>query len=349
MTGPAVLLHAASRQMVAANAAMLADLRRGAPSRPEVRQAASVELHHFTVALLRRGWRCYWYVLDPRDIASLHLRGVHDVATGRRVGLSLAGPQRPVDALVARVLGTVEGRRKDLARYLAALRDRFSGVMVNDPPAMLAGLRKDYLQILAATGAPVIPTAYFGAGVTYALLADRYRGTLDSHLIKPVTGELGNSVAALDRIDETWLRRKQPLVGGWLVQPVIEAVWAGEYQLQFIGERCVHSDAKAYHAPPGGGTVPDQNHRTLHLYEPDPAEITLALRIRRTWRDAAGVQPDVWRMDFFKTADGSPVILELETVNPGFGMNLPHLDHRRRTSIAVRFEEHLRARLQASA
>jgi hypothetical protein len=311
-----VLQHLAGERMLEANAALL-DPALGAAERERALALASHEVHCFTQRFRDAGWACYWYVLDDKDVDPLHLREVYDVTTGRRSELAIDELNATVDAILVRTLGPVEIRRGIIGRYFARLGSDFRGITINDPRAAQYGLRKDYLFELMRAGVPTIPTAYFPRSVAFAELADRYAGALRDHIIKPVTGELSNSFALLADIDEQSLRWKERKVGGWLVQPIAPEIWNGEYQLLFIGDRCANGCRKVYERYAPDVIVPSQEHRRFELYAPSADEVQFALGVRDFFLDRHGLHNDIFRLDFVKDADGAPVLLEFEMVNPG--------------------------------
>jgi hypothetical protein len=303
--------------MLDANARLLHAREPDPAERESVTARSSLEIDRFTRRFLDEGWTCYWYVLRDEDIDPLVLRDVYEVTTGRRVDLPLDRLNAEVDVILARTLGPVESRRDLLSSYFARLEADFSGIAINDPHTARYGLRKDYLFELSRAGFPTIPTDYYPTSVTYAELAGRYGDALGGHIIKPVTGELSNSFACLADVDEQTLRWKEPKVGGWLVQPAAAEIWDGEYQLFFVGDRCANACRKVYLRDAEDAVVPVQEHRRFELYQPNSREIDLALAIRDFLRDQLGLRNDIFRMDFLKAADGAPILLEFEMVNPG--------------------------------
>ncbi|GEC10548.1 hypothetical protein SSP24_82030 [Streptomyces spinoverrucosus] len=293
-----------------------------------------------TEVFQERGWKCYWVTFDDIDVASLHHSRVYDVSEQKFLRLNTIELNARVDVVLARVMGSVEGKIGNVREYFERLQEEFHGVTLNDPASVLYGLRKDYLFEYAKAGFATIPTEYFDRTVSFAELERVHRGQLDRYVIKPVTGELGNSFASLASIDEGVLRHKEPLVGGWLVQPFMPSIWEGEYQLFFIGNTLVQGIRKVHRKVPGIA-VPQPTDRSFEKHQPTPAEEAFARRAKAFWTGDLGRPIDICRVDFIKDTDGSPLLLEFEAVNPGFLFN-PASEARR---VASLLEEHAVSRI----
>lgn len=335
-----IIVHVANQGMLDANAVY----RTGTPAeRARVEPSKSSELHYVTSELLRKGWTVYWALLEHVDLDSLHFFHVYNVEADAYCDFTLAELNESIDIILARIVGSVEGKLASVKRYFEQLRDNFTGITVNDPASTIYGLRKDYLFELINAGYNTIATDYFENTVTFAELDAKYAGALDEHIVKPVTGELSNSLRVLSNTDEEFFRYKQPLVGGWLVQPVMPEIWTGEYQLFFLGESCTHANKKLYKASDDNPVIPSQENRLIEEYSPRADEIALALELKRFYVERFGLHTDIFRLDFMKDAAGKPIIVEFETVNPGFFIK--YIADNRKQKIAEDFEAFLSARL----
>lgn len=308
----------------------------------EIESSKSSELHTLTDALLRNGWHVYWGVLADIELACLHYHAVYDVMTGASLELSNTQLNERINVVLARILGSVEGKLATVKRYFECLRDSFAGIAINDPASAIYGLRKDYLFELINAGFPTITTDYYENTVTFAELEEKYDGALDRHIVKPVTGELSNSLRVLAETSEQFFRHKEPLVGGWLVQPVRSEIWCGEYQLFYLGDVCTHANKKVYRRSDEHPIIPSQENRHIEEYAPADPELELARDLKRFYRDRLGLHTDIFRLDFIKDAAGAPIIVEFETVNPGFFIK--YVAEHRRIAIANDFEALLRRR-----
>jgi hypothetical protein len=336
-----IIVHVASFRMLDANITY----RNGnEQERAGVENDKSSELHFVTEALLRNGWDVYWSLLDDIDIDELHYRSLYNVRTGSTVDMDRGRLNNEIDMILVRIIGSVEGKLATVKRYFEQLRDMYDGVTVNDPSSAIYGLRKDYLFELINAGFRTIPTDYYERSVTFAELEAKYGDRMNQHIVKPVTGELSNSLRVLNETNEEFFRYKEPLVGGWLVQPVMAEIWHGEYQLFFLGDSCTHGNKKLYERSDAHPIIPSQANRLIEEYRPAESELELALRLRQFYADRLGLNTDIFRLDFMKDDAGQPIVVEFETVNPGFFIK--YISEPRKHKIAEDFEAFLSRRLQ---
>jgi hypothetical protein len=336
-----IIVHVANPTMLEANIAY----RTGdEQTMREVENTKSSELHFVTDELLRNDWNVYWCLLQNVDLDSLQFGDLYDVGSGTTKTLSLEVVNAEVDAILVRILGSVEGKLATVQRYFEQLRDHFKGITVNDPASAIYGLRKDYLFEIAEAGFPTIATQYFLNTATHEEIVSQYAGALDRHIVKPVTGELSNSLSVLADTSENFFRRKEAKVGGWLVQPVMPEIWNGEYQLFFMGDSCSHANKKVYEPSDDHPIIPSQENRLIEPYSPSNGEVELARSLRDFYVDHLGLHTDIFRLDYMKRADGTPIIVEFETVNPGFFIK--YISDDRKRKIAQDFEVFLSSRLQ---
>ncbi|WP_435609830.1 ATP-grasp domain-containing protein [Streptomyces sp. C10-9-1] len=336
-----MLLHLPSRSML--ESVITHFEGRSGTEAPNGKPRAPMEIIHLTEVFRERGWRCLYCSLCDIEIASLRHRNVYDVATGTRHELTNSSLNTQVDAVVARLLGPVESRRDEIQEYFEKLWTDFTGTVVNHPASVLYGLRKDYLFEYIDRGFRVIPTRYFEPSVSLQELTRACGNNLEGYIVKPVTGELGNSFMAVHELNEKVLRHKEPLVGGWLLQPFNPHVWDGEYQIFFVGERIVHGMRKFYPKDKRIG-LPARAGRIVERYAPTSADRTFAREARVLWTEDLGKLTDLCRVDFVKEPGGLPVLLEFEAVNPGFSFG--KLGRPRSHRLAEIIERHIRKRVR---
>ncbi len=183
---PRVLMHVASHDMLDANIAYLDNERFSVMSQEEqarVEGACSLELHYLTRRFLDMGWSCSWCILSDVDLDTLTHHRVFDTSTASYSDISLDELNTGFDAALVRVIGSVEGKIEMVKTYFTAMRDRFRGVTLNNPDAVLYGLRKDYLLELERGGFHTIPTRYFERTVRFADLESEFGERLGEYLI----------------------------------------------------------------------------------------------------------------------------------------------------------------------
>ena len=133
---------------------------------------------------------------------------------------------------------------------------------------MKKGMTKNYLvevdgEKLKEIGILTIPTKAYSKKVEYNQIKNDF-SNLEKYLIKPITGELSNSLNCLNNIDEDFLRKKQSKVGGWVVQPIKNEIWNGEYQLVFVGGKLIYGQKKNYKKELESN-IPNQKSRIIKL------------------------------------------------------------------------------------
>lgn len=336
-----IIVHVANSSMLEANIAYRSG---SSDERKAAENSKSSELHYVTEALLIKGWKVYWALLENVDLDTLHFRRLYEVQHETYVDFGIDQLNQNVDMILARILGSVEGKLATVKRYFERLQESFEGITVNDPASVVHGLRKDYLFDLIGAGFNTIATDYYENTVTFAELEQKYAGQLHEHLVKPVTGELSNSLKVLGETNEEFFRYKESKVGGWLVQPVRPEIWGGEYQLFFLGDSCTHANKKVYERSDRHPVVPSQENRLIDPYDPTESEITLARTLKQFYVEHFGLHTDIFRLDFMKDEDGTPIIVEFETVNPGFFIK--YISDERKLKIAEDFEAFLTKRLE---
>ena len=184
----------------------------------------------------------------------------------------------------------------------------------NSAPIVRWNTHKRYLCDLAERGVPVVPTVVLEAGSHVSLetlLAER--GWADA-VVKAAVAQSGRYAMAVPRdrraAGQAHLERLVP-TEDMLVQPHVPSVaTTGELSLVFVDGRCTHAVRKRaeagdvrVHDDYGGSVVPD---------EPDDA----ALAVAQAALAAAGEPLHYARVDVVAGAEGKPMIMEFELVEP---------------------------------
>jgi glutathione synthase/RimK-type ligase-like ATP-grasp enzyme len=173
---------------------------------------------------------------------------------------------------------------------------------------------KRYLGDLAEAGVPVVSTRYLAPGDAAGLPDDH------EYVVKPTSGA-GARYAARYTPDqhETAVRHLARLHEEGLtamVQPYVRSIDThGERALQFFGGRLLHASRKrAVLAPDTAFDEDKVSHPGLEPWTPTPAELSVAERALAAVPDA----PELLyaRVDLVDGADGRPVVMELELVEP---------------------------------
>lgn len=283
-----------------------------------------------------KGYRIYlvdWTLVNPRNLVAERVVDLRSGAFLERVRL----PSLSRLALV-RAVGSAERNRGPLAEHFAALADQFSSGVINAPATMSYALRKDYLALLRDLEIRTIPTIHLPADASLEDVTRAAGGAWpglppSQVIVKPTTGEAGNSYARLAAADGydgdpvadvEFFKRKSALIGGWLVQPFQENI-AG--QGLACGERsCVFIDGALLYGVhktlPVGHGVSRMNYqygstkRILRNDEIPPQDVALCRQLLGRWPvDRYPLR--LARIDVITDNDGLPAVSELEMLNPG--------------------------------
>lgn len=246
---------------------------------------------------------------------------IYFVNENRKMNMNIDEVNNKIAFMMIRNLGSVEGNFQMISDYLDYLIDNYKGIALNNPVAMRKGMTKNYLveidsEKLKEIGIITIPTKAYSKKVEYSQIKNEY-SQLENYLIKPITGELSNSLKCLKDIDEEFLRYKENKVGGWVVQPIKNEIWNGEYQLVFVGGKLIYGQKKNY-PKELESDLPNQKNRVIEKYYPSENEIEVMENIIKYFAELYNIKLDICRIDFMKDADGTPILIEFEMVNPGF-------------------------------
>ena len=248
-------------------------------------------------------------------------KDIYSVNENKKMNMSIEKINDEIEFMLIRNLGSVEGNFKMIAEYLDFLIDNYKGIALNNPVAMRKGMTKNYFvevdnKELEKIGMLTIPTKVYSKEVEYSQIAKEY-SNLENYLIKPITGELSNSLKCLKDIDEEFLRYKESKVGGWVIQPIKNEIWNGEYQLVLVGGKLIYGQKKNY-PKEQDANIPKQKNRIIEKYYPSENEIRIMENVIKYFMKLYNIKIDICRIDFMKDNDGRPILIEFEMVNPGF-------------------------------
>jgi hypothetical protein len=173
---------------------------------------------------------------------------------------------------------------------------------------------KRYLASLRSRGLPVVPTRFLSPGDTVV------RPELADFVVKPVVSAGAHDTARYtgDQWDtaEAHVQRLHAAGSTVMVQPYLPEIVAGERALVFLAGRYSHAILKGP-VLVQTGVVGDElvAHPDPTGYVPAPAELDLAQRVL----ECVPAGPDELlyaRVDLVRGADGSPVLMELELIEP---------------------------------
>lgn len=245
---------------------------------------------------------------------------VYKISNNESRNMTINDINKEISVMIIRNLGSVEANFEMIQTCLKYLLKNYKGKTINDLNSMLKGMTKNYLveidpEKLKEIGMETIPSKIFPNTVSFEEICKSYPSDRENYLIKPVTGELSNSLKCLAEIDEQFLRYKENKVGGWVVQPIQKDIWNGEFQISFLNGQPVYAQEKTY---PKDGNVPNQKERTILKFHPTQNEISIMQNVIKYFSNLYNLNIVLCRIDFMKDANEVPKLLEFEMVNPGF-------------------------------
>ena len=296
---------------------------------------AHIEERVLSRTFVDRGWECHlvdWHDVDADSLVCSKVVHVQSGQTIRNVRMNDIAT-----LVIARSLGSVEAQYDQLSNYFECLESNFLGAVINHPRAIRYGMNKLYLQKLADEKFPVIESLYFPPTVTKEEISDTIPWSAEATVIKPLSGECGNSVARFCDVDENFFRRKESKVRGWVAQPFISGIYSGEISLTFVEYECVGAVRKT----PANGEfrVNERWNPTYDLLRPTESHVQVAEAILRSWPFPTYLA----RVDILLEGD-QIFVLEVETVNPGF-LYIPAVALNQSVSLAAERLEELAVRL----
>lgn len=312
-----ILFYTKSPEQIEANSKVFTmDYQTFAKINAESESMESMELEVMTKVFSKRGWHCYWTCLSFLKIETGTIDFFDPIEKSYKT-INTNQLNDSFDVIVFRIIGSVEKQRELISNAIDILQSNFNGLIVNHPETIKYAIRKDYILELQAAGFPIIPTIYFENTVTFYNLCAKFDDP-GNYVIKPITGECGNSVTMLDRVNENFLRKKEKKVGGWLVQPFIPEVKNEEYHLVFFGQTLSLACKTVYAKDVEVIPISSQASGEINLFDPMDNEIELALAVRAYFQEKLLKPIYSFRFDYLKTSDNEIKILEIEFLNPDF-------------------------------
>ena len=280
----------------------------------------SKEIRYMIENFVNNNWDVYLSCIDCLDYYNNIWNEIYHVNNNEYLNLNIEEVNKEIDVMIIRVIGSIEGNFYNIKKYLNYLIDNYKGLILNNPKAMVKGMTKHYLteidkDELLKIGINLIPTKIYNNDINYNDLIINYKNK-EKYLIKPVSGELSNSLSNLANISEEWLRYKENKVLGWVVQPMMNEIWNGEYQILFLNKKMIYAQQKVYKQDEGN--IPNQKTRILEKYNPTNEELDKIEKLINYFSNTYNIEINICRIDFMKNDKGEPILLEFEMVNPGF-------------------------------
>lgn len=280
----------------------------------------SKEIQVMITEFMNSNWTCYLATIENFKPDSGIIHKVFCINDLSSQDMDIETLNSNISVMIIRNIGPIEKNYDMIQNYLQFIVHNYKGLALNNPKAMLKGMSKNYLvdikpDDLANLGVITIPTRIFSTSVHYDEIQKIYGEQMDKYLIKPLSGELSNSLKCLSDIDEDFFRHKENKVQGWIIQPIQPEIWDGEYQMVFLGKELIYAQSKKYIHDTN---IPSQKTRKLSKYTPSHSEIDTLKKLINYFEQFYKIQINICRIDFMKNKEHKPILLEFEMVNPGF-------------------------------
>ncbi|MBQ3145174.1 MAG: hypothetical protein IJB90_01090 [Clostridia bacterium] len=281
----------------------------------------SMEVRKMIEEFYTNEWNVYLGTIENFDTENEIFEKLYYINKDEILDMNIKEINKKISIMIIRNLGSVELNFESIKKCLKYLTENYEGKVINNSKAMLKGMTKNYLteidsKELKEFGIITIPTKIYPKDISFLEICKDYPKDREKYLIKPLTGELSNSLKCLKEIDEEFLRYKESKVGGWVVQPIQEDIWKGEYQLSFLDGELVYAQKKEY--PVHKKDIPSQKNRIITKYKPGKEEIENIKKLIEYFSKLYQLEINICRVDFMKDNEGRPKLLEFEMVNPGF-------------------------------
>tara|TARA_Y100000589_G_scaffold21991_1_gene18315 strand:- start:17747 stop:18628 length:882 start_codon:yes stop_codon:yes gene_type:complete len=226
-----------------------------------------------------------------------------------------------LDVCLVRTTWDYEHRRDAFVEWAAATtrQTRF----FNPPEVIAWNTHKSYLHDLSEDGIPTIPTVWVERGGTLELRAVLSERGWTRGFLKPVVGSTARATFRFDVRDDSIVAAQSFLEErlaseSMMVQPYLERVERhGEESIMLVDGDITHAVRKT--PVPGDYRVQDDFGATDAPMQPGETESRLARRIMAMVAERFDVPPLLYgRVDLLRDDDGTPMLNELELVEPSF-------------------------------
>jgi len=271
--------------------------------------AAHIEEYQLANYMVNQGWKCVLADWHDINLDTMECQVAYDFNRGSL--LNNIAVNDDFKLIVARSLGSVEAQYFNLIRYFSMLENQFNGSTINNPSSMTYGMNKLYLKNLSELGYPVIESIFFDPGISYEKILESLPWSAENTIIKPTSGELGNSVVKFSEIDDSFFRYKETKIQGWIAQRFIPGIYDGEISLIYVDNEFCYAIKKT---PSGGDFRTNERYRpSYELINPDKELINIGEKLLNDWPHPVYIA----RIDIILDKKNI-YILEVETVNPGY-------------------------------
>lgn len=278
----------------------------------------SKEIYYLTRELIVNGFNVFISNFEDVDENNLYHKDVYDINKHTFCDFNIDMINKDIAVIFPRMLGSIEKQRDRIYSFFMNLKTMFKGFVINNPNTVVYGLKKYYLRDFSSYNINVPHTDIYDTNVPYDYLKNKYHK--GSYIIKPLTGELGNSVELLSDISQEFLDYKKNKVGGWIVQPFYETIWKGERQYVYVDNKLVYGYLKGYKNDDNDITkLPRLKKIDFQKdFAVKQSDVELCQNALKVLNSKLNYSTYICRFDIIDDFNGAPMILECELVNPSF-------------------------------
>lgn len=187
--------------------------------------------------------------------------------------------------------------------------------LLNPFPLVKWNAHKGYLLDLATRKVPTVPTLLARQGRPLPVLALAMAAAWTAIVVKPAISAGAHRTLRFESADPQAQLHLEALVqdGDALIQPYLPSVEAyGERSFLFIGGRYTHAVKRTQALTEGVGIE-----RLMERVEPTEAEMAVCEQVLAALPECvAGVRPAYARIDLAPDAEGRPLLMEVEAIEP---------------------------------
>ena len=276
----------------------------------------SKEIYFFTKHFNFCGYTTFIANFENVNKNTLEHGDVYDTTSDNHFDFSFKDINEKLLVIIPRMLGSIEKQLDIVADFFTHLNKNFTGIVINNPKTVIYGLRKNYLKDLEPFGINLPKTDIYDTAVKYDYLTEKYKD--QKYVIKPLTGELGNSVEFLSSVNQDFLDKKKAKVGGWILQPFYDTIWQGERQYLYVNNKLSYGYLKDYVGKEENTLPRLKNIDFVKDYNNSDEDILLCEKTINILNEQLKYPTFICRFDIIDDLDSKPMILECELVNPSF-------------------------------
>ena len=277
----------------------------------------SKEIFYFTQEFRDNGFNVYLSNFEDVDETNLYHRDVYNINQQTFCNLTIDRLNKDIIVVIPRMLGSIEKQRDRICCFFTNLKNKFNGLVINHPDTVIYGLKKNYLKDFSVHNINVPITDIYDTNVSYDFLNGKY--CYGNYIIKPLTGELGNSVEFLSEISQVFLDHKKEKVGGWIIQPFYKTIWNGERQYMFVDNSLVYAYLKGYRNDDDKTKLPRLKNIFFQKdFAVKKSDLELCQNALSVLNLKLNYYTYICRFDIIDDLQGNPMILECELINPSF-------------------------------